>query len=354
MMRRAVRGTVLASGLTLTLMLSASSATPTAPAKSAVAPAKSAAAAAAKPASPAKPATTPARPVASAKAPALPRWQTLPTPGALPEPRQSGTFSSDDVTLWFASFGEGEPVILLHGGLGSSNQFGDIVAPLAANRRVIVMDSRGHGRSTRSARGISYRQMADDVIALLDHLAIERAAIVGWSDGGATGLDLALRHPTRLSKLLVIGTNYSLAGVKKGAPPSKTFPEYFARCRREYARLAPDAKQLNPLLHELRAMWASQPTFTDAQISSIKAPVLVALGEHDEGIRLDHVQQLAKLLPRGQLLILPAVSHFAIWQDPATFTAKVLAFLDEKPRPLAKKPPPKKPPPPAASARPAI
>lgn len=284
------------------------------------------------PARPAAAKPAPARPAPSSRAvaaPKLPRWETLPAPGPLPAPAQSGTFATDDVKLWYASFGEGDPVVLLHGGLGSSDHYGDIVSALAAKRRVLVVDSRGHGRSTRSGHGISYRQMADDVVALLDHLAIERAALVGWSDGGATGLELALRHPARLTRLLVLGTNYALDGMK---PPnqSRTFPEYFARCRRQYAKLSPAPQDLRAFLQELRAMWASQPTFSDEQLQQIQVPVLVALGDHDEAIRLDHAQKLAKLLPRGRFVLLPKVSHFALWQDPKTLLAVLTRFLDEK------------------------
>lgn len=260
------------------------------------------------------------------------RWELLPEARALPKPTQQGTFSSDDVKLWFATFGEGPPVVLLHGGLGNSDHFGELVPALVARkRRVIVMDSRGHGRSTRSARGISYRQMADDTAALLEHLAIDRAAIVGWSDGGATGLDLAIRYPERVSKLFVIGTNYAVSGTKKGGSKSKTFPLYFARCRREHAKLSPQPKQLNAFLGELRAMWGSQPNTTEEQLASILAPVVVALGEHDEVVRLDHVQEMVKHLRRGRLVVLPDVSHFAMWQDAPTFNAKVIEFLEEKP-----------------------
>lgn len=285
------------------------------------------------------------------------RWELLPAPGPMPKPVQEGTFSADDVKLWFATYGEGPPVVLLHGGLGSSDHFGELVPALVARkRRVIVMDSRGHGRSTRSKRGISYRQMADDTVALLEHLAIDRAAIVGWSDGGATGLDMAIRYPERVSKLFVIGTNYAVSGTKKGGSKSKTFPEYFARCRREYAKLSPDPKQLNAFLGELRAMWGSQPNYTEEQLASIIAPVVVALGEHDEVVRLDHVKEMVKHLARGRLVVLPAVSHFAMWQDPPTFNAKVIEFLEEKPgKALAPPKPakPVKPPKPMKAATPA-
>lgn len=274
-------------------------------------------------------ASRPAPAAHSVAAPAVPRWETLPAPGPLPEPSQSGSFATGDVKLWYASFGEGEPIVLLHGGLGSSDHYGDLVSALAAKRRVIVLDSRGHGRSTRSGHGISYHQMADDVVALLDHLAIERAALVGWSDGGVTGLELALRYPGRLTKLFVLGTNYALDGMKP-QNQSRTFSEYFARCRRQYAKLSPAPQDLGAFLQELRAMWASQSTFRDEQLQQIQLPVLVALGDHDEAIRKEHAQKLAELLPRGRFVLLPKVSHFALWQDPKTFLAVLTRFLDEK------------------------
>jgi pimeloyl-ACP methyl ester carboxylesterase len=259
-------------------------------------------------------------------APAPTRWTSLPRPSPMPKPDERGVLKVDDVALWYESFGKGAAVLLLHGGLGNSDHYADLVLALRPHYQVIVVDSRGHGRSTRSQHGLTYAQMADDVIALLDHLHLDRVSIVGWSDGGVTGLDVALRYPARLAKLFIIGTNYDVKGVK---PPAKsaTFTAYFARCKREYKALAPDPKQLAPLLKELRAMWAKQPTYREDDLAKIQAPVLVALGEHDEIIRRDHVEALAKLLPHGTLKILPEVSHFALWQDPQLFADAVMEFL---------------------------
>jgi pimeloyl-ACP methyl ester carboxylesterase len=257
----------------------------------------------------------------------VPAWRSLPQPSSLPTPDAQGILEVDDVKLWFASFGKGTPVLLLHGGLGNSEHFGDLVRALAKRHRVLVLDSRGHGRSTRSHHGISYAQMADDVIALLEHEKLDRVAIVGWSDGGVIGLDLAIRYPERVSKLFVIGTNYDLTGVKS-AGKSKMFAEYFTRCKREYARQAPDPGQLPALLKELRAMWTSQPTFTSEQLGKIAAPTVIALGEYDEIIRREHAVRMAKLIPHATLQLLPRVSHFALWQDHELVTRRVTAMLD--------------------------
>src|SRR4051794_36177870 len=113
--------------------------------------------------------------VATATATAAPRWRTLPAPAPLPPPAAEGDLPIDDFTLHYATYGDGDPVVLLHGGLGSGEQFGNQVPALAEHHRVIVVDSRGQGRSTRSHHGLGYPQMAADVIALLDHLRVDRA-----------------------------------------------------------------------------------------------------------------------------------------------------------------------------------
>lgn len=122
-------------------------------------------------------------------------WQTLPEPPAMPEPVESGMAPVNDIEMYYAVYGEGEPVLLIHGGLGDADVWGFQVPALAEDHRVIVADSRGHGRSTRSDQPFGYELMADDYLALLDHLGIEQTALVGWSDGGIIGLDIAIRHP---------------------------------------------------------------------------------------------------------------------------------------------------------------
>src|SRR5579872_3344818 len=128
-------------------------------------------------------------------------WMTLPPTPVLPPASTSGYAPVNGIRVWYATFGSGEPVILLHGGLANANYWGLQVRALAPHYRVIVMDSRGHGRSSRDTRPFGYDLMADDVIGLMDYLGIPKAAIVGWSDGAIIGLDIAQRHPQRLTKL---------------------------------------------------------------------------------------------------------------------------------------------------------
>jgi pimeloyl-ACP methyl ester carboxylesterase len=258
-------------------------------------------------------------------APPAEAWKTMPLPGPMPAPARQGLANVNGIKLSFAIYGEGAPLILLHGGAGNGDHWVNQLAAFSAKYQVIVVDSRGHGRSTRDTKPITYEQMADDVLALMDELKIDKAALVGWSDGAATGLDLAIRHPERLSKLVAFATNYDLKGTQKGG--GAAFATYFAQCAADYARLSPTPKDYKGLQAALRPMWRTLPNYTSAQISSIKVPTLVLDGDHDEIIRQEHVKELARLITGAKLVFIPNSSHFALFQQPAAFNQAVLEFL---------------------------
>jgi pimeloyl-ACP methyl ester carboxylesterase len=249
----------------------------------------------------------------------------MPLPGAMPAPLKQGLVEVNGIKLFFAIYGEGPPVILLHGGAGNGDHWVNQIAALSAKHQLIVVDSRGHGRSTRDSKPITYAQMADDVIALMDALELEQAAVVGWSDGGIIGLDLAIRHPGRLTSLVAYGTNFNLQGTQKGG--GAAFATYFAKCAADYAKLSPTPGDYKGLQVALRPMWRTLPNYTNAQIARIKVPTLVLDGDHDEIIRQDHQKELASLISGAKLVFLPNSSHFALFQQPAAFNEAVLAFL---------------------------
>ena len=141
-------------------------------------------------------------------------------------------------------------MILLHGGLANSNYWGEQVPALAAHYRVIVMDSRGHGRSTRNAQPFGYDLMASDVIGLMDFLKIRKAAIVGWSDGAILGLDIAIHHPERLTKLFAFAANSDPSGVADIAH-SPVFNAYIARAEKEYEALSPTPHEYTAFLAQI-------------------------------------------------------------------------------------------------------
>jgi len=256
-------------------------------------------------------------------------WQTLPPTPPPVAGGQTGRATVNGVSLYYATIGHGPPVVLLHGGLANSDYWGKQVAALAPHHLVILVDSRGHGRSTRDARPYGYDLMADDVAALLDSLHIAKADVVGWSDGAIVGLDLALRHPERVGKVVAFAANTMTSGVQEGVEKNPTFARFIARAGHEYARLSATPKEYKAFVAQISRMWETEPNWTDAQLKTIRSSVLVVDGDHDEAIKRAHTEYIAATIPGAKLVILPDTSHFAFLQNPTLFNATVLHFLDQ-------------------------
>jgi pimeloyl-ACP methyl ester carboxylesterase len=259
-----------------------------------------------------------------------PRWLTLPPTPTLPKAASTGYAPVDGIRIWYATFGHGEPVLLLHGGLANANYWGRQVLSLEDHYRVIVMDSRGHGRSTRDATPFGYDLMAGDVLGLLDYLHLSRVAIVGWSDGAIVGLDLAIHHPDRVTKLFAFAANSDPSGVKD-VNRSPTFTRFIARARSEYQQLSPTPRQYEAFLAQITRMWATQPHFTSEELHGIRVPTWIVDADHDEAIERNNTLYMADHIQDSGLLILPQVSHFAFLQDPALFDAALSSFLTQVP-----------------------
>jgi pimeloyl-ACP methyl ester carboxylesterase len=258
------------------------------------------------------------------------RWKMLPPTPAPIATSQTGQAHVNGISIHYAMYGHGSPVIFLHGGLSNADYWGHQVPPVAALHTVVLMDSRGHGRSTRDARPYGYDLMADDVVALIDELKIPKADIVGWSDGGIIGLDLAMRHKGRIGKVFAFAANTVTAGVVDGVEKNPTFAAFIARAGKEYAAYSTTPKEYDAFVKQISKMWAEQPNWTDAQLKAIDRPILVVDGDHDEAIKREHTEYIAATIPHAGLLILPNGSHFAFLQDPAQFTFAILHFLGDK------------------------
>jgi len=244
------------------------------------------------------------------------QWETLPPTPTLPKPAQSGYAPINGIRIWYASFGRGEPVFLLHGGLANSIYY-----------RIVVMDSRGHGRSSHDDRPYGYDLMASDVLGLMDFLKVPRTAIVGWSDGAIIGLDIALHHSERLTKLFAFAANSDPSGVADIAH-SPVFNAYIARAEKEYAALSPTPRQYKPFLAQISKMWETQPNFSAEQLHGISVPTWIVDADHDEAIKRENTEFMANAISNAGLLIQPWVSHFSFLQDPPQFTSDVLHFLE--------------------------
>ena len=244
----------------------------------------------------------------------------------LPPGGVESTVENDGATLRYTTYGDGPPVILLHGGMGHGGNFGKQVDELtAAGYRVVVPDTRGHGGSTRDSRPFSYELLASDLKSVMDAEGIERASIVGWSDGACTGLLLAMSNPERVAGLYFFACNVDPSGTRE-----LEFTPVLGRCierhTADYELLSP-VGEFDQLADDLQVMQSSQPNLSQQQLATITVPVVVALGEHDEFIKRSHAEYLALSIPGARFELLPGVSHFAPIQRPQLFTDSVLRFL---------------------------
>src|SRR5262249_38719252 len=143
------------------------------------------------------------------------------------------------IKMYYAIYGQGKPILLIHGGLANADYWANQVLALSKSHKVIVADSRGQGRTTRTAEPLSYDLMASDYAALLDYLKIQNTALVGTSDGGIIGIDLAMIHPERVTKLFAHAALVATGEEKPDAMQSPAFSSYDAKTREDYKRLSP-------------------------------------------------------------------------------------------------------------------
>lgn len=247
----------------------------------------------------------------------------------LPTPVSSGYAGNENARIWYASFGAGPPVVLLHGGLGNSGNWGYQVPVLVeAGYRAIVIDSRGQGRSTRDERPYSYELMASDTRAVMDALGVAKAAFIGWSDGADTALVLSRETPGRSAGVFFFGCNVDSTGTKP-FQPSPVIDRIYAHHVKDYLALSPVVGGFEAMRDDLGVMQASQPNYRPDQLREIAVPVWSVLGEHDEFIEREHAEYIAGSIPGARFVLLPDVSHFAPLQRPELFNRVMLEFLGQ-------------------------
>jgi len=248
---------------------------------------------------------------------------------ALPTPVTSGYAFNENARIWYASFGSGPPVVLLHGGLGNSGNWGyQIPALVDAGYAAIVIDSRGQGRSTRDERAYSYELMASDARAVMRALGVARAAFVGWSDGADTALVLSRESPECSAGVFFLACNVDRTGAKP-FQPSTVIDRIYSHHLKDYAALSPDPGGFEAMRDDLGVMQAGQPDYGPDQLRQISVPVWSVLGEYDEFIEREHAEYIARTILGARFVLLPDVSHFAPLQRPDEFNRVMLAFLDQ-------------------------
>lgn len=250
--------------------------------------------------------------------------------GALPLPdaTDEGFVENDGASIHYSAYGAGPPVILIHGGLGHGGNWGyQVPALVDAGYCALLIDSRGHGRSTRDSKSYSYELMASDVLAVMDRLSIAKAALIGWSDGACTSMVLGIKASHRVTGVFFFGCNMDPSGTKE-VQPSLALDRCFSRHVKDYAELSATPDQFEDFLAAVGRMMKTEPNYGAAELAKITVPVTVVQSEHDEFIKREHAEYLARTIPRAEFLLLRGVSHFAPLQRPDQFNQAVQQFLD--------------------------
>ena len=223
-----------------------------------------------------------------------------------------------DAKIYYEIYGEGEPLFLLHGNSGSIEAFYQQIPELAKHYKVIAVDTRAQGKSTDlSNKDFNYQIFADDMLKLADELKLEKINIVGWSDGGNTGLEFALKYPNRLNKLVTIGANIFPEGV---------IDPLFSGMNNELKNLT---EENNPdKISQLRLLkiMLKHPNIAPSSLNKIKNPVLVIAGEHDV-IKPTHTEMISKSIPNSKLLMVEKGTHFIPFQNPDLLNKAIVDFL---------------------------
>ncbi len=223
-----------------------------------------------------------------------------------------------DINHYYIEKGTGFPLILLHGNGEDCGYFVHQMEPFAKHFRVIAIDTRGHGQTPRGEASFSIRQFAEDLLAFMNLHQIEKAHILGFSDGGNIAMVFALMHPERVEKLILNGANLNASGVKRKVQ----IPiEIGYRIAKLFATKSPAAKKNAEML----GLMVNDPNVKAEELSCIQNPTLVIAGEKDM-IKDSHTRLIAKSIPGAMLSIIPG-NHFIANQNPDTFNEVVLRFL---------------------------
>ncbi|HVN36643.1 MAG TPA: alpha/beta hydrolase [Myxococcota bacterium] len=237
------------------------------------------------------------------------------------------------IRMYYELAGEGAPLLLLHGGAGDCRQFDRQRPDFATRHRLILPDSRAQGRSSDGPGPLTYHEMAEDIVALLDRLGIARADVMGWSDGGNVGIDLAIHHPDRIGHLVTFGSNFSPDGLEPDAVEwnrTATAESFGPEMKAGWTAHNPEPDHYEAAMNKILEMWRTEPKFTASELASIRAPTLVCAGERDV-VRREHTLALAAAIPGAESWIVPGASHGAMLERPELVNPRVLAFLARVP-----------------------
>jgi pimeloyl-ACP methyl ester carboxylesterase len=263
---------------------------------------------------------------------------------AQPDAAPAGDYvDAGGVHTYYEVAGQGEPLLLLHGGFSTIESWGAQTPALAERYRVYLPERRGHGRTPDVEGPTGFDIMARDTIAFMEALEISSAYLVGWSDGGNVGLEIALVRPDLVRKLVIIGAGDDFDVVQPDGP------KYTAELRAQAQHLTPDAlphmlreayEQLSPdgadhfrvVFEKLIAVYRSGPRHALDDLARISAPTLVMVGD-DDLLTADHAAAIQRTIPDAQLAVVPGTDHLLQFEKPELVNRIILDFLAEKQAP---------------------
>ena len=244
--------------------------------------------------------------------------------------RSHGSIDIDGLAVFYETEGDGEPVVLLHGGLADNSTWAAQFSGFSPHRRVVAPERQAHGHTPDRPGPLTFRAMTDQTVKFLVAQRLGPVDLVEWSDGGMVGTLIAAGHPELVRTLTVTGSGFSSAGYVAGLvedlvslPSDDDELALFAAL---YAQASPDGPEHFPeVWDKVRTMWAEQFDWTD-QVERIQAPTLVIVGD-DDFIRVEHAVEFSKLVDHGQLAVVPGSSHALPMEKPDLFNQLVLDFI---------------------------
>lgn len=256
---------------------------------------------------------------------------------------KTGYAQVNGVKMYYEVHGAGKPLVLLHGAFNTINMaFAELIPALSKTRQVIALELQGHGRTADIDRPFSFESMADDVAALLKHLKIDSADILGYSMGGGVAQQVAIRHPEVVRRLIIASSVYKYEGWSpetRAILPMLT-PEMFESTpiKQEYDKLAPDPKHWKEFITKMKKFVTTGYDFGAEKIKAIKSPTLIITGDGD-GVLPEHAVEMYRLrggsymvdfgpIHAAQLAILPGTSHISVMMQTGWVTSMLVPFLD--------------------------
>lgn len=229
----------------------------------------------------------------------------------------------------------GEALVLLHGGLSATEDFDKYLLPAFLDtHHIYAYDRTAHGRTADRPGSLHYEFQTSEAIAYLEDVVKEPTHLVGWSDGGIIALMVAITRPDLVKSIVAIGANFHFA--QNGEPIEEW--EISEEDRLEHAQRSPDTPEsLDEKVRRMRDIWNSEPTLTEDDLAKIPCPTLIMAGD-DERMEIEHTASMYRVIPQGQLAIIPGTSHFVLKEKPALTQAVIKQFLGDLNPPITRQP----------------